>query len=326
LKVVLRLFLGTWHFFPTSVSDMTTIKLVQYADQAQDLHFVLYEDNSHVYTTLDNPDDEHVQRIQRWVAEGNLIDEFVPLISGGVIPLASIMWFCASTAPDGYLLCDGAEVSRARYANLFREIGETYGVGNGSTTFNLPNLVGRFCRGWGPVSPLDPAREFGSYQEDNVKTHIHGLQPDSHFHTFKDPGHDHELVDPGHIHPIQDPGHQHPVTDPGHRHNDTTMSHMGYVGNFLPGFATQALGATPPYSGQEGGSFSLETVSNLAEFVIENAPANLQLANALSNILDERAVTNITVDIHGVNIPYTEFGGDYETRPDNIALLPVIRY
>jgi hypothetical protein len=101
---------------------------------------------------------------------------------------------------------------------------------------------------------------------------------------------------------------------------------MGYVGNFLPAFADQALAATPPYSGQEGGRFSLETSPNNSFFVVEKAPANLQLENAISNSLDETAVTNLTVDVHGVNIPYTERAGGYETRPDNIALLPVIRY
>jgi hypothetical protein len=42
--------------------------------------------------------------------------------------------------PDGYLLCDGSEVSRITYAQLFSVIGETYGNGDGTTTFNLPNL------------------------------------------------------------------------------------------------------------------------------------------------------------------------------------------
>ena len=48
-----------------------------------------------------------------------------------------------ATAPDGYLLCDGSAVSRSTYADLFAVIGTTYGAGNGSTTFNLPDLRGR---------------------------------------------------------------------------------------------------------------------------------------------------------------------------------------
>jgi microcystin-dependent protein len=304
---------------------MANIKLVQYADPDKNLHFVLYDDDTHAYTTLDEPG-EHSERVQRWTAAGNTVEEYAPLISGGIIPLASITWFCATTPPEGYLLCDGSEVSRARYANLFRAIGTIYGSGDGGTTFNLPNLVGRFCRGWGPVSPLDPTRQFGSYQEDEVKKHSHTVDPASHTHLYTDPGHNHELVDPGHIHDIQDPGHQHGVTDPGHQHLVTELSHMGYAGNFLPVFAEQALAVTPPYSGQEDGNFSLSAAQNLSGFEPKVAPANLQLTDALSNVMDEPTVTNVTVDVHGVDIPYTELAGDFETRPDNIALLPVIRY
>ena len=48
-----------------------------------------------------------------------------------------------ATAPSGYLLCDGTAVSRTTYAELFVVLSTTYGVGNGSTTFNVPQLQGR---------------------------------------------------------------------------------------------------------------------------------------------------------------------------------------
>jgi microcystin-dependent protein len=51
--------------------------------------------------------------------------------------------YAGSSAPNGYLLCDGTAVSRTTYANLFTVIGTTYGAGDGSTTFNVPNLKGR---------------------------------------------------------------------------------------------------------------------------------------------------------------------------------------
>ena len=52
-----------------------------------------------------------------------------------------------STVPTGYLLCNGSAVSRTTYSALFSAIGTLYGEGNGSSTFNLPNLVGRFLEG-----------------------------------------------------------------------------------------------------------------------------------------------------------------------------------
>jgi hypothetical protein len=63
------------------------------------------------------------------------------------IPTGFVLPFAANSAPDGFLLCNGAEVSRTTYSTLFAKIGTTYGVGNSSTTFNLPNLTDRVIQG-----------------------------------------------------------------------------------------------------------------------------------------------------------------------------------
>ena len=62
-------------------------------------------------------------------------------------PTGTISMFAGSTAPTGYLICDGSAVSRTTYAGLFGVIGTAYGTGDGSTTFNLPNLKGRVAVG-----------------------------------------------------------------------------------------------------------------------------------------------------------------------------------
>lgn len=69
----------------------------------------------------------------------------IPSASGS--PTGSITMFAGSTAPTGYLICDGSAVSRTTYAGLFTVIGTTYGTGDGSTTFNLPNLKGKVAVG-----------------------------------------------------------------------------------------------------------------------------------------------------------------------------------
>lgn len=58
-----------------------------------------------------------------------------------------VMPFAGTTAPQGWLLCDGSAVSRTTYSALFAVIGTTYGAGDGSTTFNIPNLAGRVVIG-----------------------------------------------------------------------------------------------------------------------------------------------------------------------------------
>jgi microcystin-dependent protein len=63
------------------------------------------------------------------------------------IPTGSIYLFAGTTAPMGYLLCDGAAISRTTYAYLFARIGTAFGSGDGSTTFNIPNTNQRFPLG-----------------------------------------------------------------------------------------------------------------------------------------------------------------------------------
>lgn len=63
------------------------------------------------------------------------------------VPAGTLLPFAGTAVPDGYLLCNGAEVSRTDYANLFAAIGTKWGEGDGSTTFTLPNFNDRFIEG-----------------------------------------------------------------------------------------------------------------------------------------------------------------------------------
>ncbi|NEO87737.1 MAG: hypothetical protein F6J87_26285 [Spirulina sp. SIO3F2] len=83
-------------------------------------------------------------------------------------PPGTIIWFAGSSPPDGYLKANGAELSRSVYAALFAAIGELYGVGDGTTTFNLPDLRGEFIRGADDGRGVDPARVFGSSQKGTL--------------------------------------------------------------------------------------------------------------------------------------------------------------
>lgn len=65
----------------------------------------------------------------------------------GAVPAGGVMPFAGSTAPAGWLLCYGQAVSRSQYGELFAVLGTSYGSGDGSTTFNLPDLRGRVVAG-----------------------------------------------------------------------------------------------------------------------------------------------------------------------------------
>jgi phage-related tail fiber protein len=64
-------------------------------------------------------------------------------------------------------------ISRTTYADLFAAIGTTFGVGDGSTTFGIPDLRGEFARGWDDARGVDTGRTFGSAQAEDFKAHTH---------------------------------------------------------------------------------------------------------------------------------------------------------
>lgn len=89
------------------------------------------------------------------------------------IPAGAVQFFATSTAPTGWLKANGAAVSRTTYATLFAAIGTVFGIGDGSTTFNLPDLRGEFVRGFDDGKGTDSGRVFGSSQAGQMPSHTH---------------------------------------------------------------------------------------------------------------------------------------------------------
>jgi len=89
------------------------------------------------------------------------------------VPAGAINIWPAAAAPTGWLLSQGQAVSRTTYAKLFAVIGTTYGVGDGSTTFNLPDLRGYFVRGLDAGRGVDTGRVLGSGQAGDNAPHNH---------------------------------------------------------------------------------------------------------------------------------------------------------
>lgn len=118
-----------------------------------------------------------------WIRkETNLFGAIVPPPSA---PAGVISPYGGETAPDNWLVCDGAPYSRSTYNDLFTVIGTKFGAGNGSSTFNVPDFRGQFLRGWDNGRGLDPDAAnrsipgggtgdvIGSTQSEGVGSHTH---------------------------------------------------------------------------------------------------------------------------------------------------------
>ena len=128
-----------------------------------------------------------------WVTTASQI-QLYPVLSPSATPTGMVSSYAGSTAPAGWLLCDGSAVSRSTYTTLFQTLGTTYGSGDGSTTFNLPSLNGRVPVGAGTYT--DPTlgsvtRTLAASSGEASHTLITGEMP-SHNHT--DSGHSHLIT------------------------------------------------------------------------------------------------------------------------------------
>lgn len=118
---------------------------------------------------------------------GRSIGATQAILVGSVIPAGTIQSFGGGTVPEGWLLCDGSTKVRADYPALFAAIGTAHGQGNGTTTFHLPDLRGRFLRGLDATAGRDPdkasrtAANAGGATGNNVGS-VQGQQTASHQH------------------------------------------------------------------------------------------------------------------------------------------------
>lgn len=158
--------------------------------------------------------------------DGTNVYDTVTAGTGTNTPSGMIQPFAGSVIPSGFLLCDGSAVSRTTYDTLFSTIGTTWGIGNGSSTFNLPDLRDAVLIGTSPGT-LDANRpsvrtlgqsggaETTTLITSQIPAHLHAVTDPGHTHTTSGLTHSHGVSDPTHSHGYFDPGHQHPLWDIG---------------------------------------------------------------------------------------------------------------
>jgi len=235
----------------------------------------------------------------RQAASKAYVDQFIAASTG--MPVGAVAALAGNVTPLGWLLCDGAAVNRVTYATLFTIIGTLYGPGDGSTTFNLPDLRNKFIRGVGSSTGV-----LGTAQAAELASHAHAVNDPTHSHnhthTFggttgaESAAHTHNVSDPGHAHTTQAHSHNVPVfTTP----NDG--SPIGIYARGMAGGATQVAtnAASPNTNGAGTGiGLSTETASH---------------THSISGTTGADATASAT----GVTVGAT---GGTETRPENVAM------
>jgi microcystin-dependent protein len=178
------------------------------------------------------------------------------------IPSGVIQMWPTNSAPAGFLFCNGTAVSRSTYANLFAAIGTTFGIGDGSTTFNLPNYTNQMPIGAGGTYSLASTGGSTSISTANLPSHTHTFngttgymnQNTSHSHSISDPGHNH-TVSPQYYSQITGSGDQWMAVNSG---NNVTVP-VYYTGNAYTGITgtnSTDINHTHNFSGTTGATGS----------------------------------------------------------------------
>lgn len=140
------------------------------------------------------------RRLTRTYDAGNSEDDAIAAILQIVCPTGTLVPTLLAAEPgDGWKLCNGQAISKADYPRLYAVIGGAYG--ETATTFNLPDLAGRFPMGAGAAALLSVGgAALVSLTVDQMPAHTHGVDDPGHGHTFTGDEHTHVLTDPGHTH------------------------------------------------------------------------------------------------------------------------------
>ena len=231
-------------------------------------------------------------------------------------PVGSVIWQLSVLPLGGvWMVCDGrlldGDIS-GPYYDLYDLIGTTYNQpGDAAGFFRVPDLRGMFVRGWSGAGPnptptaLDPLRTFASTQTSAYKQHLH---------TVTDPGHIHDFALIQHAHPSNS-------TTVQHLHGAISLHNHGFPGDFAN---SEVVGDTAGFydgAAQWGAPSPPNSSSATTNIAVNSAFTNLTLQSKVTGITVNTVTTGLTVDNSPPSPPTPN-----ETRPYNIALLPVIKY
>jgi len=211
---------------------------------------------------------------------------------GADMPVGSIVAYAGSTAPEGWLMCDGALYDVLAYPELFDIVEFTYGNNTAKSAFRVPDLTGRVPVGAKPLTwYCDKLGKTGgeatvSLTESEMPAHKHNVSAANHGHGTSVSPHNHTVTLAPHVHNISDPRHIHGITDPAHKHsiNDPGHDHRIDLDNAVGGH------------GVDDAAESIEGATDSGD-----ATTGITINEALTGVRVGLAPTGITV--LGANVP-----------------------
>lgn len=215
-----------------------------------------------------------------------------------IVPAGVVFPYGGASAPTGFLLCNGAAVSRTDYAALFSVVGTAYGPGDGSSTFNIPNLADRFLAGAG-VTALGGAGGSATLSGSTGGHALTAAELAPHSHTATDSGHVH--TDAGHTHGLSSSATGITLSDPGHTHANSSGGQLipmqtgtgnnlgGTGGQFTPtaltvSSATTGVSLTDPNHSHTAASASASIQTGYASVSIGSAGGGDAHSHSLAGI------------------------------------------
>jgi microcystin-dependent protein len=205
-----------------------------------------------------------------WADGVNFFRLSAPVYPGFMQPYA------VATPPTGWLYADGSVISRTTFAALFNTIGTTFGAGNGTTTFNIPDMRGRIPGGYDASNTTNRLTSTVTGGISAATLGNTGGVQDHTLATTQLPAHGHGVTDGTHSHGINDGGHAHGYSDPGHTHTTNASSQVDANQNW-----------------------TAQGINGLGVSTISSSGVGITILSSGSNISAQSAGSNISVQNTG---------------------------
>jgi microcystin-dependent protein len=252
--------------------------------------------------------------LYEWTYDSGSTEFLATSSPSNATPAGTIVDFAGVVAPTGWLFCNGQAISRTGFARLFAVLSTIYGSGDGSTTFNLPDLRGRVIAGADDMGGVGAAGVLPGVSLSNTSgaathtltgaempVHGHAVDDAGHSHTITDPGHNHSVTDPGHGHVTNNPVHTHAISDGGHTHGLTDPGHAHSYGDIQPNYSA-SFDSGVTQASPNSSELSRTTISAATGISMASATTGISIQNAATNVSVNNAVTGVQVDVDPTNI------------------------